>query len=550
MIVASLISILLVGGISAYQSEKVIEKYAKDNLELLVTSYANKIDGISGASSQQSINEQIAKERIYETGYLSLVDENFNIMVHPDFQEKNNLKDYDENGDLDRLFDDIKENPYNTIEYIYQGSKIITSYYVLNSGYILMGNVPEKEIFQELNNNIKSGIIVIIFGLAISIILAVFFSNELYKPLKILTNYINRIARFDLIYESDKKTNKLLQRQDEIGKMIQALFNMREQLRVLVKDIQTDSNVLKEYASNVDNIMDNTTKGIEGVVEASSDLATGASELARITEDGVSSLNNLGENIDTALNHSDEINLYIEKITESSKSGIDAVDILHRSVTNTIHSSESVLEKVSLLEKKSGDIRTIIETISSIADQTNLLALNASIEAARAGEHGRGFAVVAEEIRKLAEDVSSNASEIQNTIEEIHGEIMETKDSVNESNHLVENTQEATINTENQFKVIERVIEDIVRAIETLTMNIEGIHENKDEVLSAMEGISAISEESAASTEAVSASIQDQFTNIEKINRSTKELNELTIKLNELTDSFKIEQDKESIDET
>lgn len=541
MMMSSLISILLVGGISVYQSKGIIEGYAKTNLELLVKSYANKIDGVSGASSQESINEQIAKERIYETGYLSLVDDEYNVMVHPSLTEEDNLKKHDDNGELEILFEDIKKNPHNTIKYTYKGSKKITSYYTLESGYILMGNVLEKEIFQELNNNIKVGMLAIIFGLILSIVLAIFFGTELYKPLQLLTNYLNLTAQFDLVSKYDGRTEKLLKRKDEVGVMLKALSNMRQQLRYIGKDIKSNSDILKGYAENVNDIMDETTLGIEGVVEASSDLANGSSELARITEEGVTYLNNLGENIDTALTNSNDINLYIKKIIDSSKLGIEAVEVLHQSVANTTQSSERVLNKVSLLEKKSGDISKIIHTISSIADQTNLLALNASIEAARAGEYGRGFAVVAEEIRKLAEDVSVNAGEIKETIEEVHEEIIETKESVNDANHMIGGTKEAAVNTENQFRDIENVIADIVNKIERLTVNIEGIHQNKNVVLEAMEEVAAISEESAASTQEASASILQQFAHIEQVNSSTNELNKLAKTLSKLIRAFKVE---------
>jgi methyl-accepting chemotaxis protein len=69
--------------------------------------------------------------------------------------------------------------------------------------------------------------------------------------------------------------------------------------------------------------------------------------------------------------------------------------------------------RVSALTQASGEIGSIVNTISVISDQTKLLALNATIEAARAGEAGKGFAVVADEVKALATQTGQAIQDIQ-----------------------------------------------------------------------------------------------------------------------------------------
>ena len=74
---------------------------------------------------------------------------------------------------------------------------------------------------------------------------------------------------------------------------------------------------------------------------------------------------------------------------------------------------------MNALDRSSGEISKVTETIKMIALQTNLLALNATIEATSAGEAGKGFAVVAHEIKELAHQSGQAAGDIARRIEDV-----------------------------------------------------------------------------------------------------------------------------------
>lgn len=107
------------------------------------------------------------------------------------------------------------------------------------------------------------------------------------------------------------------------------------------------------------------------------------------------------------------------------------------------------------MQRSSGDIHEIIETIGEIAGQTHLLAFNAAIEAARAGEHGVGFSVVADEVRKLAEKSANATRQIAKLI--------------NETSHRVEEGSRISEQVEEAFN-------QIVRSVGSTTGSIGAIH--------------------------------------------------------------------------
>ncbi|SIR84633.1 methyl-accepting chemotaxis sensory transducer with Pas/Pac sensor [Janthinobacterium sp. TND4EL3] len=113
-----------------------------------------------------------------------------------------------------------------------------------------------------------------------------------------------------------------------------------------------------------------------------------------------------------------ELSDSISNITETSKRSAALAEQTQQeaaSGTNLLARSRSAIVDI---QKSSGEVHAIIETIGDIARQTHLLAFNAAIEAARAGEHGVGFSVVADEVRKLAEKSAMAAREIAAMINE------------------------------------------------------------------------------------------------------------------------------------
>lgn len=164
-------------------------------------------------------------------------------------------------------------------------------------------------------------------------------------------------------------------------------------------------------------------------------------------------------------------------------------------------------ENLRDMDKRSQDIKNLVDLIKMISHRTGLLSLNASIEAARAGDAGRGFAVVAQEIRKLAEQVREANDRISDRIAGILENIQSSSqaaDSLHATTLASRDALHATCThfgaMINDFEANSGQLESVTTAIKQVTMASQMVYEKMSTISSLNEEVAIMMADSAASS--------------------------------------------------
>ncbi|MCY6369309.1 methyl-accepting chemotaxis protein [Clostridium ganghwense] len=528
-----------------WETDKVFwsEPYIDDTTHICMISYTapiksgkNTIGILSVDLKYDDIKKYINDVKVYNEGYAFLCDSKFKFYVHKNLSNKEYMNKYINNEGFKKAMEQIKKNKSGIIYYNIDGVNKILSYAKSADNNILGIEIPENDIFKDLNSLIFLISTVIIIGIIISILVAFYIGNKITKPINEVTNIINRISELDLTFNED--IQKILQNKDETGVITRSVENLKGKLRVVIGNLQKEADETFEYSK----IVSKSTEGILGTMENISclieSLAQGAEKQAQKSQSGSEKLTYFADDINEASTIANKVKEYSSNTNIVSRQGIEAIDNLQDKFEANNKSINRAFESVGALANSSEHIGQIINSIESIASETNLLALNAAIEAARAGEAGKGFAVVADQIRKLSEQTTLSAKEIETIINEIKTEASNTKNDMGDVNKALSEVNKSVEESKQAFKVIGETIENTISHINILVKKINTVNENKDDVLKSTKEISAISQESAASTEEIAAAIQEQVISIQNISKASEKLGSVVDSLEQISKQF------------
>lgn len=307
---------------------------------------------------------------------------------------------------------------------------------------LLKLNELADERFNLLQDNAKSAIsvgsksviITALILIALLIIISIFTTNAMLKPLKKVNRDLTRIASGDFSKRSHPRSK------DEFGTLFNNINKLSDDLSHLIKAISNDAHELDKSAIQTSEKGQQMTIVAQQQLERSAQATVLAQNMLTNSQAVYEQADNTSSEITNASQFANDVN----QIANQNSLSIEA--LLSR-LDKAVSSTEELAEFTDL-------IGAIVETISSIAEQTNLLALNAAIEAARAGENGRGFAVVADEVRSLAARTQSSTSEINTMIQTLQ---QHTKTTQNEINDGQQQAKQCVENSTELNQAVERI---------------------------------------------------------------------------------------------
>lgn len=242
---------------------------------------------------------------------------------------------------------------------------------------------------------------VTLIGLAICLLMMVFFPGLILRPIQNILGRIRDIADG----EGDLTKRVEVNSTDEIGQLGASINQFLAQLQTLIRQVA------------------DSTLQVAAAAEQMSTIAAGQDRLVNEQYSAIDQVSTAATEMTAAIHEvADNAHSTAEAASQADKQGHAASEVVGQTMSALRRLAGDVEEAagvINRLEQDSDKIGGVLSVIQAIAEQTNLLALNAAIEAARAGEQGRGFAVVADEVRALAARTQASTRDIQEMIQSL-----------------------------------------------------------------------------------------------------------------------------------
>lgn len=479
--------------------------------------------------------EQVLEQYNYLNSNKTLLmkDEKGNVVLDENGNQKTVTEDIETARELQEAVLASLNGESGYVEYLdFDGNEVISAYTPVKLpgdsdswGIITVQNKRDSLAF--VRNVINKNLLMAIGLMVVVSVVSYFLSKQVTTPLNKLNEAFAEAASGNLDIRAH------IESKDEFGEVGENFNIMIENISNLVNEVRQAGNTVLKNSKSLAQITEQATMANTEVAHAIEDIAKGAVDEAYGVELGAVKINELAIKIEEVTQSNKYMSELSNQTNNLSNRGVEVVDLLKDITKENVEVADKVNRIILDMDKSSGEIGQITNTISQIAEQTNLLALNAAIEAARVGENGRGFAVVADEIRKLAEETSNSTNHIKNLIDGVQKQSKEAVNAMVEAEVVVKNQSIQVEETENIFKDIAKSISSLNEEVTQIMSHTQVMAGNKDEIVAMIEDLSAISEETSASTEEVSASVEEQLAAMEEINNYVIDLEKLSQNLTE-----------------
>ena len=447
--------------------------YLNENVNVYMISYVVPIyaeDGTSIGIVGMDINfDQVTNTvdavNIYDSGYAFLTDANGVIMHHKDLEIGQNLSDL--SGELGDIAAKISagEGEGELLGYRYNNSNKQLIYTSLNNQMKFVLTAPDKEIHATMNTLVvktsTGGLAAIIFA----VIVGLFISLLIAKPITALTEVIGKTAKFD--FTPTKDSQLLLRYKDEIGQMAGKVREMRQSLRDMVGEINQAEETIQSNIDNLDHIMSDNNARSEDNSAATQEMAAGIELAAKNTM-------HIADNVENVKHNAENINA----LTEDGKAKSNLILTRAEEIKKTSENSSSQAIKVVATEigslatqtfKAVDDINEIVGAVNeAVKNMTDCMDTMIRFLETRVIADYDAFKNSGEQYHEDATSYMELMNQIKSAIEELDNYIADIVVSVEDINTTMSQSAEGiNIIADKSSKVVESTIEGYERLNES-----------------------------------------------------------------------------------
>lgn len=363
-----------------------------------------------------------------------------------------------------------------------KGAEMLGTYrYLPEYGWLLFVASDTGHLYAEAKSAAAQILTIAVVVIILIGVLLTFIIKRMLDPLTKVQHALSEVADYNLNVGED--IEKYRKKDDEIGKLANATFDVVDMLKNAVgvlrnssdslnsssEDLDKTSKILVDVANENTSITQHFSSGIE---QTTASVRMVEEEINKI----VQLVNDVGDKVKQGEDNSEELIGNARSMNEKVNKNIEDNA---RTMDQTLAAMQSAMESLEAVKK----INELADAIMDITSQTNLLSLNASIEAARAGEAGRGFAVVAGEIGQLADQSKDTAMTIQKIVDESNTAVDNVKEQVNKLTDYIKTdvtgTYEGFAEQSREYGEgignIRDTVDEIGKAMESLGDSVNGI---------------------------------------------------------------------------